>query len=132
MIIIKGYCMKYGPTIATHAPLENGACMHGLACITNMPVYIKDYKEIFNNMYSPDGTADLFHRKNGIYCIIKLPNVDSSLIDTLKEYKIGCYANKVKKNESGNIVDGKIRYVNLCKSNIEEIESIEAIEEERK
>lgn len=129
MIIIKGYCMKYGPTKATHAPLENGACMHGLACITGIPVYVKDYEEVFNSGYHPDGSADLFHRKDGIYCIIRLSDMDGNIIDGLKEYKIGCYANEVKRNEAGNIVDGKIRYVNLCKSNIEEIESIESEEE---
>lgn len=124
MISISGYCLKYGETIASHPPVLPGACMHGLAAIEHIPVYVSDYIQINRDSYQPDGVATLFHRKDGVYCNIRLPGLYDNRVDELSKLKIGCFANDVKRDKDNNIVDGTIRYVNLCDTNIEKIEEI--------
>lgn len=124
MISISGYCLKYGETIASHPPVLPGACMHGLAAIEGIPVYISNYFSLVHVYPLPDGVATIFHRKDGVYCNIRLPDLYDDKIDELSKLKIGCFANDVKRDKDNNIIDGKIRYINLCDTNIEKIEEI--------
>lgn len=127
MISISGYCLKYGETIASHPPVLPGTCMHGLAAIENIPVYIANYFSLVHDYPLPDGVATIFHRKDGIYCNIRLPDLYDDKVDELSKLKIGCFAIGIKKDKDNNIIDGKIRYINLCDTNIEKIEEIGVI-----
>lgn len=127
MISISGYCLKYGKTIASHPPVLPGACMRGLAAIEHIPVYISHYFSLVHDYPLPDGVATIFHRKDGVYCNIRLPDLYDDKIDELSKLKIGCFANEIKKDKDNNIIDGRIRYINLCDTNIEKIEEIGVI-----
>lgn len=128
MISISGYCLKYGETIASHPPVLPGALMHGLATIENIPVYVSNYFSTSMHVYPlPDGVATLFHRKDGVYCNIRLLDNYDNMVDELSKLKIGCFANEIKLDKDNNIIDGRIRYVNLCDTNIEKIEEIGVI-----
>lgn len=127
MISISGYCLKYGETIASHPPVLPGALMHGLATIEGIPVYIAAYSLINHFDALPNGVATIFNRKDGVYCNIRLLDSYDNMVDELSKLKIGCFANEIKRDKDNNIIDGRIRYVNLCDTNIEKIEEIGVI-----
>lgn len=127
MISIRGYCLKYGETIASHPPVLPGALMHGLAAIENIPVYVSDYFSLVHDYPLPNGVATIFNRKDGVYCNIRLLDSYDNMVDELSKLKIGCFANEIKRDKDNNIIDGRIRYVNLCDTNIEKIEEIGVI-----
>ena len=135
MIIIKGYCLKYGPTKATHAPVKHGSLMRepvsnrDCGARLHLPFYISTYENMnTSRIYDlPDGCSSIYKRKDGIYavCIIDDSRTDINIdIEKIKRLKLGYYATNEVENRNGEIVDGYIRYVNLSESNMEEIESI--------
>ena len=68
--------------------------------------------------------------KDGVYCNIRLLDSYDNMIDKLSKLKIGCFANEIKTDKDNNIIDGRIRYINLCDTNIEKIEEIGVIASE--
>lgn len=131
MIVVKGYCLKYGETKATHAPVSKGCLMRdpitnrNCGALFGLPVFISKYENVNRDL--PHGCCDIYKRKDGVYAVCRFDDsrTDIIYIEKLKKLKLGCYVTNVVYNKNREIVDGYIRYVNLCESNIEEIESIE-------
>ena len=71
MLVIEGYCLKYGDTICSHPPVVKGAMMRNpndgkiYATRSNIPVYInKEYARLPE--YHPYAYAFIFRRKTHI------------------------------------------------------------------
>lgn len=101
--------------------------MHGLAAIEHIPVYISNYFSLVDVYPLPDGVSTIFQREDGVYCNIRLSDNYDNMVDELSKLKIGCFANEIKTDKNNNIIDGRIRYINLCDTNIQKIEEVGVI-----
>ena len=116
MLLIEGYCLKYGdcPPIwwkAKPAAFMRGADGKTLAMRSDIPVYIGDYNRVYKDI--PDGTAKVFLRRDGIWAEIRLP-ADLYSMEMFTAAKIGCMIKDIEWDaEHEEVEDGELFFVNI-------------------
>lgn len=119
MLMIEGYCLKYGELgypmdiVRRPALMRDPETNRICDAISNIPVYSGEYKVNYAEL-NVIGRAVLYLREDGIRAAVIIS--DHHMIrnpEPLKTAKLGCFATNIIRNKEGDVVDGYLRYVNI-------------------